>query len=172
MMKRALLCMSLCVAGAMFLGTTLAQAQKSKSTVAFERLSSLVGEWKGIQDGIDITLTYTLTANGSALMEEFRPAQGAVMMTIFSVDGDHLIATHYCAAGNQPHMATPKITDPQNKALAFSLVRVTGMATPEDWHNTGLEVQLEDKDHLTQTWTYLYKGKAGTTVFHFTRKQA
>jgi hypothetical protein len=22
----------------------------------------------------------------------------------------------------------------------FSLVRVTGMATPEDWHNTGLEV--------------------------------
>src|SRR5262249_940035 len=171
-MKRALLCMSLCVAGAMFLGTTLAQAQKSKSTVAFERLSSLVGEWKGIQDGIDITLTYTLTANGSALMEEFRPAQGAVMMTIFSVDGDHLMATDYWAGGNQPHMATPKITDPQNKALAFSLVRVTGMATPEDWHNTGLEVQLEDKDHLTQTWTYLYKGKAGTTVFHFTRKQA
>src|SRR5262249_37047806 len=99
-------------------------------------------------------------------------AQGAVMMTVFSVDGDHLIATHYCAAGNQPQMATQRITDPQNNALVFSLVRVTGMKTPEDWHNTGLEVLLEDKDHLTQRWTYLYKGKTGTTVFHFARKQA
>ncbi len=93
-------------------------------------------------------------------------------MTMFSVDGDHLIATHYCAAGNQPQMLTETITEPQNKSLVFSLVRVTGMKTPEDWHNTGLEVLLEDKDHLAQKWTYLYKGKTGTTNFHFTRKQA
>jgi hypothetical protein len=45
------------------------------------------------------------------------------------------------------------------------------MKTPEDWHNTGLEVLLEDTDHLAQKWTYLYKGKTGTTIFHFTRKQ-
>ncbi len=171
-MKRALLSISLFVAGIVLLGTIFAHTEKSKSAVAFERLSSVVGEWKGVQDGTDITLTYTLTANGSALMEEFRPAQGPVMMTMFSVDGDHLIATHYCAAGNQPQMATQRITDPQNKVLVFSLVRVTGMTTPEDWHNTGLEVLLEDKDHLTQRWTYLYKGKSGTTVFHFARKQA
>jgi hypothetical protein len=25
---------------------------------------------------------------------------------MFSVDGDHLIATHYCSAGNQPQMTT------------------------------------------------------------------
>jgi len=29
---------------------------------------------------------------------------------------------------------------------------------------------LDDKDHMTQRWTYLYKGKAGATVFHYTRK--
>jgi len=153
------------------IGTTIAQAEKSKSTAAFEQLSSLVGVWKGVQDGIDITLTYTLTADGSTLMEEFRPAKGAVMMTMFSVDGDHLVATHYCSAGNQPQMVTETIAELQNKVLVFSLVRVTGMKTPEDWHNTGLEILLED-DHLTQKWTYLYKGKTGTTIFHFTRKQA
>ena len=171
-MKLARLSVSSWVAVLVFIGTTITQAEKSKSAAAFEVLSSLVGQWKGVQEGVDITLTYTLTANGSALMEEFRPAKGPVMLTMFSVDGDRLLATHYCAAGNQPQMATREITEPQNKPLVFSLVRVTGMRTPDDWHNTGVEVMLDDKDHLTQKWTYLYQGKTGTAIFHFTRKKA
>ncbi len=153
-------------------GMTTPQAEKSKSTAAFEQLSSLVGEWKGVQDGIEIKLTYTLTADGSALMEEFRPDKGPAMISMFSVDGDHLIATHYCSAGNQPQMITKAIREPPDKPLVFSLLRVTGLRTPEDWHNTGLEILLDDKDHLTQKWTYLYKGKPGTNTFHFTRKPA
>ncbi|MCI0446186.1 hypothetical protein L0152_23590 [bacterium] len=163
-------CRPLIVITILLIGATIAQAEKSNSTIAFERLSSLVGEWKGQQDGIDITLTYTLTADGSTLMEEFRPANGPVMMTMFTVDGDHLIATHYCSAGNQPQMVTQPIMEPQNKTLVFSLVHITGMNTSEDWHNTGLEVLFDDADHLTQKWTYLHKGKTGTTIFHFTRK--
>jgi hypothetical protein len=171
-MKRTCQSLTLCVVAIVLIGTTILHAEKSNSTAAFEQLSSLVGEWNGVQDGIDITLNYTLTADGSTLMEEFRPAKGPVMITMFTVDGDHLIATHYCSARNQPQMVTQTITEPQSKTLVFSLVRVTGMNTPEDWHNTGLEVLLEDKDHLTQKWTYLYQGKAGTTVFHFTRRHA
>lgn len=150
------------------------QSEKSKSAAALEQLSSLVGEWKGAQEGTgaEITLTYTLTASGSTLMEESKPASGGVMLTMFFVDGDHLLATHYCSAGNQPHMASNAIVDPQRKTWTFFLVRVTGMNTPDDWHNTSLEIALEDKDHLTQHWGYLYKGKTGTTTFHFTRKQA
>jgi hypothetical protein len=145
-------------------------AAKSRSSAAFEQLSTLVGQWKGVQDGVDVTLTYTLTANDSTLMEEFRPSTGPVMLTMFTVDGDRLLATHYCAAKNQPQMATAPIVDSASKALAFSLVRVTGMTTPEDWHNTGLEMVLEDKDHLTQNWTWAYKGKSGKSTFHYTRK--
>jgi len=145
--------------------------EKSKSAVAFEQMASLVGEWKGVQGDTEIKLIYTLTADGSALMEEFRPGNMPVMITMFTVDGDHLLAAHYCSAGNQPQMATEAITEPLKKSLAFSLVRVTGMTTPEDWHNTGLVVTLEDKQHLTQEWSYEYKGKRGTTIFHFTRTQ-
>lgn len=170
-MKKLYRTASLCVVVMLLLGTALAQGDRTKSTAAFKQLSSLVGEWQGVQDGVDITLTYTLTADGSALMEEFRPAKGGVMITMFSVDGDHLIATHYCAAGNQPQMATAPIAEPQPKVLAFSLVRVTGMKTADDWHNTGLEVVLEDQEHLTQNWTYLHKGKTGSTTFHFIRRQ-
>jgi hypothetical protein len=146
-------------------------AEKSNSAIAFERLKSLVGEWKGVQDGTEVELTYTLTANGSALMEEFKPKDEPIMITMFSVDGDHLIATHYCSARNQPQMATEPITEPKTKRLAFSLVRVTGMTTPDDWHNTGLAMVLEDNEHLTQEWKYQYKGEIGTRTFHYTRER-
>ena len=89
---------------------------------------------------------------------------------MFIVDGDRLIATHYCSARNQPEMIA---SEPGNleKGLSFSLNRVTGMKTPDDWHNTGLTIKMDDKDHITQRWTYLYKGKAGTNLFHYTRRK-
>jgi hypothetical protein len=147
---------------------TAPAVEKPNSVLAFDHLTSLVGEWKGVQDGTEMNLTYTLTADGSALMEEFRAGK-TVMVTMFTVDGDHLIATHYCSAGNQPQMMTKAITDPSAKSLTFSLSCVTGLKTPGDWHNTGLTVTMEDEQHLTQVWTYEYNGKIGTNSFHFTR---
>jgi len=141
---------------------------KTKSEQAFDRLSSLKGEWNGQIDGVNTTLIYTLTANGSALMEQFRPEKGPEMITMFTIDGDHLIATHYCSAKNQPQMETPAITDVR-KSLEFSLVRVTGLKSPDDFHNTGLTVIQEDNDHLTQEWSYQHKGKTGKNIFRFTR---
>src|SRR6266480_6032539 len=141
---------------------------KTKSEQAFDRLSSLKGEWKGETGGVNTTLIYTLTANGSALMEQCRPEKRPEMITMFTVDDDHLLATHYCSARNQPQMETPPITDAQ-KPLAFSLVRVTGLKSADDFHNTGLAVIQEDNDHLTQEWFYQHKGKIGKNIFHFTR---
>src|SRR5438094_4583952 len=143
-------------------------ADKTKSEEAFDRLAALKGKWSGEQEGVKISLIYTLTANGSALMEEFRPESGAVMITMFTVDGDHLIATHYCSAKNQPQMMTSAITEVQ-KPLAFSLVRITGLKSPDDWHNTGLTMIQEDNDHLTQEWTYQSKKKSGKKTFRYTR---
>jgi hypothetical protein len=168
MKKRVHELVSLGLAAAVLLAPA-AHAEESRSAAAFAWLSSLVGEWHGVHDGHDISVTYTLIADKSVLMEEFRPAPDSAMMTMFSPDGDRLIATHYCSAGNQPQMSTNPITDVASRSLAFSLLRVTGMKTPDDWHNTGLKIVLEDPNHLTQTWTYLYNGEVGTRVFRFER---
>ena len=157
------------VLGLALIGAITSAADKSNSALAFAQLASLVGQWKGVQGNTEINLTYTLTANGSAVMEESQPAGEAAMITMFTVDGDRLIATHYCSMGNQPQMVTKPITEPSAKNLTFSLSRVTGLKTPEDFHNTGLTITMEDAQHLTQVWTYEYKGKKGTNVFHFTR---
>jgi hypothetical protein len=165
----------LLVVSIMLMGVAHSQAAgKSKAGAAFEQLSSLVGEWKGTQEGAvgEVTLTYTLTANDSVLMEESRPAGGPAMITMFSVGGDHLVATHYCSARNQPQMATDPINESRKNVLAFSFVRITGMSTPDDWHNTALEMHLDDRDHLSQVWGWEYQGKKGTAVFHFVRKKA
>src|SRR5438874_9358281 len=135
-MKRPLV-VGLVTMVALVLAAASLPPDKTKREEAFDRLATLKGEWRGEQEGVKISLIYTLTANGSALMEEFRPESGAVMITMFTVDGDHLIATHYCSAKNQPQMMTSTITNVE-KPLAFSLARITGLKSPDDWHNTGL----------------------------------
>jgi hypothetical protein len=143
---------------------------RTRSEAAFRQLASLAGQWTAIQDGTPVNETYTLTANGTALLVETKPANEPAMITMVTVDGDRLIATHYCSAGNQPQMVTSAPED-LKKGVSFSLERVTGLKTPDDWHNTGLTITLDDQDHMTQRWTYLYKGQAGETVFHYTRKR-
>ena len=56
----------LCVIAMVLIGTSIANAEKTNSAIAFEQLTSLVGQWTGVQEGVDITLTYTLTADGSS----------------------------------------------------------------------------------------------------------
>jgi hypothetical protein len=146
----------------------IAISANAESSATFEQMKSLVGKWKAIQDGVPVTETYQLTANGSALMAETRPANEPAMITMITVDGNRLIATHYCVAGNQPQMVAMS-PDDLHKGVVFTLDRVTGMKTADDWHNTGITIILDDSKHMTQTWTYLYKGKAGTTVFQYTR---
>src|SRR5947207_13947298 len=85
-------------------------ADKTKSEEAFDRLASLKGEWKGEINGVDTTLIYTLTANASALMEECRPRTGPAMMTMFTIDADHLNDTHYCSADNHAPMKQRPMT--------------------------------------------------------------
>jgi len=158
------------IVSAILLSAQTQPPNASKSDTVFKQLTSLVGEWDAVQDGVPVTETYTLTANGSALMAETKPGSEPAMITMITVDDDHLIATHYCAARNQPQMETG-VPDDLRKGVTFLLVRVTGMKTPDDWPNTGLTLTLDDKDHMTQRWTYLYKGKPGTTIFHYSRKK-
>jgi hypothetical protein len=143
---------------------------RTKSDAAFKQLTTLAGEWEAIQDGTPVRETYSVTANGSALLVETKPANKSAMITMVTVDGDRLIATHYCSAGNQPQMVNSAPGD-LRRGLTFSIERVTGLKSPDDWHNTGLTIILDDSDHMTQEWTYLSKGQSGRTEFHYTRKK-
>jgi hypothetical protein len=143
--------------------------ERARSAAAFEKLISLVGEWEGTNTAGHVKATYTLVSGGTALMERLQSANEPEMITLYSLDGDHLMMTHYCSSGNQPSMKTATIKE-LNGALTFQAYQVTGLKTPEDGHMAALTLTMPDKDHFTQQWTYLEKGRSQADVFKFTRK--
>ena len=44
------------------------------------------------------------TGGGSAVTETLFPGTAHEMMSVYHMDGDDLVLTHYCAGGNQPRM--------------------------------------------------------------------
>jgi hypothetical protein len=161
--------LGLLVAAAAIAAGSVRPAYAGNESPAFERLKALVGEWEGKNQSGPVKITYTLVSGGSALMERLQPANEPEMITMYSADGDRILVTHYCSQGNQPQMQTAAMKAKAAK-YSFALVRVSGMKSPEEGHMVGLVLTLVDRDHLTQEWKYLDKGKTAAEVFEYRRK--
>ena len=98
------------------LGYAMEGAELAK---AFDRLKGLVGTWTSpLPDGQTIRLAYRLIANDTVLVETQTSPSGRETLTLFHLDGTRVVATHYCAQGNQPRLrlsskpdATPLVFD-------------------------------------------------------------
>jgi len=143
----------------------------ARSTPAFDQLKSLAGEWQGKDSsGKTAQLTYKVVSNGSVVMERLAPATEAEMITMYSLEGNRIVVTHYCSAGNQPRMrAEPAAGDV--KQLDFRFLDVTNLASPDAGHMHELVVSFEDANHFTQEWHWLDHGKESVEAYHFVRKQ-
>ncbi len=137
---------------------------------AFERLRSLVGKWEGKHGDTPVSVTYEMVSGGTCLMERLTSPDTADMVTIYHLDGDTIMCTHFCGADNQPRMRfKPASDDP--KAFAFRFVDVTNLASPKAGHMQDLTVTLVDDEHFTQDWTWNDGGKDATEKFRYTRKK-
>jgi hypothetical protein len=68
----------------------------------FASLKSLAGQWEAKDEkGNPAITTWKLVSGGSALMEEM-PHDG--MVTMYHMDNNRLLMTHYCSSMNQPRM--------------------------------------------------------------------
>lgn len=135
----------------------------------FEKMTSLVGEWKGTSmDGKPATVTYTLVSDNSALMERLTMGGESEMVTMYHPDGDHLMMTHYCSAHNQPRMRSNAV-DAGGRNITFDLVDVTNLSAPDAGHMKRLVETFTDNDHFTQEWTWTQQGKDMAVVITFER---
>jgi hypothetical protein len=146
------------------------EPQKSTSNAGFDVMKSLAGNWEGATpDGKALHVSYSVVSNGSAVMER-RSEGGAVeMVTLYSANGNRVVVTHYCSAGNQPQMQTAPLSGSPQR-LSFIFVRATNLASQAAGHMIGLGLTFVDNDHLIQAWTWSEAGKASTEVDHLTRK--
>jgi hypothetical protein len=138
----------------------------------FDRLKTLVGTWEAIgPQGRPLTNTIRLVSNGTALEETFQSAEADQMVTLYTPNGNRLAMTHYCAAGNQPHMESPVVTGDQ-KEFDFSLTGITNLANPNAGHMRHLLIQIADQDHFTEKWTWRENGKDEAHTIHFKRTKS
>ncbi len=137
----------------------------------WKKLAGLVGEWKGtMEEGgkkYEGTLEVRMTADGSALMHWMDKGTSHEMITMFHPDGPTLLATHYCAAHNQPRLALTGAPGPDQ--IAFHFKDGTNIA-PGGGHMQHLVIRFLDADRHDAIWTYRDKGKdMPPATFHYTR---
>lgn len=148
---------------------TTAPAAKVDAQKAFEQLSKLVGTWKMVADGgpgDGSIIEFKMTAAGSVVMETMFPGTDHEMVNLYAIDGEDLLVTHYCGAGNQPRM---KLVSADNGVLAFEFKDATNLASPQDMYMGGLKLIVAD-GKLAEEWTHFDKGKvAGSMTFDLVR---
>jgi len=138
------------VAVVMVLTATCAFAQ-SDAQRSFDKLKTLAGTWEGkASDGMPVEVSFRATSGGSALMSEIMGHED--MITMFHLDGDRLMMTHYCGAGNQPRMVGK--LSPDGKSIAFDFLDATNVLTSQPGHMEHLVINIRDPNHHTENWQF------------------
>ncbi len=163
-----------------FLRLTLSVALISFSTVAFaqsgsqksfDSLKALAGPWQGhvtttppmagMGDMANVEVTLRVTSRGNALVHEMKAAGTADdptrydhPVTMLYMDGDRLLLTHYCDAGNRPRMVAS--TSPDGKKVEFAFLDLSGGT--QNGHMDHAVFTVLDANHHTEDWTYIMPG--------------
>jgi len=127
----------------------LAQSAAQKS---FEQLKVLAGSWEGSLDGQTMHVSLRVTSMGNALMHEMKGSGPDDPITVFNLDGDRLLLTHYCDAGNQPRMVAT--ISPDGKTIVFNFLEATNLLSTQMGHMQRVTFTFIDPDHHTEKWEF------------------
>ena len=135
------------------------------SAMAF--LASTAGEWQsGPQHehggpapaGNRNVVSVKTKAAGSAVVNTYAAGTPGEMETIYHMDGDQLLLTHYCALQNAPVLRFVKSNKPGE--LKFEFKGGTNFDPKVDAHLHEATIQIKDKDTMEQSSTVFANGKA------------
>ena len=149
---------------AMLLATAaLAFAGGPGARAQFDQLKTLAGKWEGKPSGGHTSrLTYEVVSNGAALFERMDHDS---MTSMYHLDGDRVLLTHYCAAGNQPRLALSA----EGNVYTFTYVDATNVASPKVPIIVKMVLRIVDKDNIVQEWTSRTDGKLDSLVVELHR---
>ena len=126
---------------------------------AFEQLKGLAGEWSGTAaEGFPTPVTYKVSANGNVVMETLFPGTQHEMITMYYLAGGDLVATHYCAVGNQPHFKLDRDKSTPNE-LIFAFAGGTNFDPSQDGHIHEGKIGFAGEGRLANSWTFYAGGK-------------
>jgi hypothetical protein len=145
---------------------------------ALAQLRSLVGEWHGTfqwsgarNDAGKMNATYSLTGNGSAVVENLIVDGTPIMTSVYHLDGSELRMTHYCAAKNQPRFRARSF-DSGNGTIDLEFVDATNLSSPDAPHVHGLILRNSDSNHLELQFTFKAGAKQSVERITLARAEA
>jgi hypothetical protein len=127
----------------------------------------LEGQWKGTathgdEEIVEAQVNYHVTTAGSAVLETLFVGAPHEMLTVYHLDGEVLVSTHYCALGNQPTMKLIKSTAPN--MFAFECTGVRNVKSENDAHMHAVSHKLLDSNHIKSDWTLFKEGQPAHTA--------
>jgi hypothetical protein len=144
-------------------GSVVAESDAHKT---FDMLKGMEGNWAGKNSqGQPLQVTFRMIAGGSALMSEIHGDGPGNMVSMFHLDGDRLLMTHYCGAGNQPRM---KVISADEKSVSFEFTDGTNIGS-DDGHMQHVTFTQPDADHHLEEWVFLDHGKELKELFTLER---
>lgn len=139
-------------------------AQKSDAQKSFDELKTLEGSWEGRVttvppqaeiEGKVMQVSLRVTSMGNAMVHEMSGAgRPDHPVTMFYLDNDRLLLTHYCDAGNRPRMAGKM--SPDGKTLDFEFLDIAGGTQYGHMHHAVFTPI--DANHHIEEWTYMTPG--------------
>ncbi len=141
-------------------GVIEAPLSAKQAANAFERLKSLAGQWQAkSSQGWNEPVVFDVVAGGSVVVETntFKEAPENTMYTMYHLDGERLMATHYCASGNQPRLVASGVSD-DGRQLTFTYLDGTGLPSRDHGHMDQAMFRFLDADRFTARWTWYQEG--------------
>ncbi len=171
-MKKTILAVS-CVALALAAttGTAAGQPADAPETIiydaqsAMEVLKTLSGDWvreaTGSEHGANTPVaSYKVTAAGSAIVQTSGAGTPNEMATIFHMDGDQLLQTHYCALMNAPVLRFEPSDTPGE--IKFVFHGGTNFDAAVDAHYHQGTIWIKDKDTIDASFVVFTNGEMST----------
>jgi hypothetical protein len=149
-----------CLVALLAITLTLAARADDAASSAFERLKALAGSWQSEardeQGNPQQEIEFKVVAQGSAVVETMFPGKPYEMVNVYTLDGDRILITHYCAGGNQPRMAAPAAS---GAVIEFKVVDVTGLKDPAQSYMGSLKLDLSDPAVVVANWATIKQGE-------------
>ena len=159
------------IAALLFLAASAPQASGSETEDAFSSMRRLAGSWKIEHPKSarekDLRILFQVISADSVVVETFVRKKTQPTQTVYHRDGSRLIATHYCAQGNQPRLQLSRQTVPQR--LEFEYFDATNLESNAQSHLIHLSFDLEDERHVRREEVYSSGGQTDTTVYSLVR---
>ena len=129
-----------------------ALAEDAAPSVAEQQFAQILG-WEGrwkVAETDALEIVFEVTARGKTVVERWETSAGLHSITVYHLDGDAVVATHYCPQGNQPRLQS--VTG-NNGAISFAFRDITGLDEGES-HAFSLSYSAVEDGSLLRSETY------------------